>query len=63
MLVDNIMLIRDEIKERFSTHTIDSVNIHSQDDELTHEQLERVCGGMSTEQFDYWRARELNKRR
>jgi len=30
---------------------------------LTDEQLENVVGGMSTQQFDDWRARELNESR
>jgi len=55
-----ILTVDGKIKEfsrNFSAMRFDVVN------ELTSEQLEDVCGGMSQSQFDNWRCEVLNESR
>tara|TARA_B100000029_G_C17137306_1_gene801035 strand:+ start:128 stop:319 length:192 start_codon:yes stop_codon:yes gene_type:complete len=57
--MSTIIKIRDFIKKKSKTHTIDSAQIFP--DELTIEELDIVIGGMSRENFENWRIDFLNK--
>ena len=45
------------LSENFAEYSLELV-----DDELSHEQLELVAGGMSAEAFDLWRSEVVNGR-
>ncbi len=62
---NNIINIRDIIKKKLNTHTVDCASIYPTDkehiiDELTDEQLCNVVGGMNSYMFSQWRATTLN---
>lgn len=60
-MVKNLIRIRDVIKKKQTTHTLESASVYSDECELSDSQLECVSGGMSFETFDLWRSEYLNK--
>ena len=48
-------------KRNQSTHTLESGTILPDSLELSDEQLDDVIGGMSTYEFEEWRARKINE--
>ena len=61
---DKVVFLRDIMKRLARTHTLDSATVftHEQDEEISDEDLERVCGGMSREVFDVWKVNLVNRR-
>tara|TARA_B100000700_G_C15062356_1_gene866754 strand:- start:174 stop:368 length:195 start_codon:yes stop_codon:yes gene_type:complete len=60
--VNNIVNLRDWLKKKLRTHTVESASIFPDETELHDAQLEDVIGGMSTEKFKEWRAKKLNEK-
>ena len=58
----NLISLRDVIKKKESTHTLNSAAVLPDDSELSDSQLELVVGGMSFQKFSEWRSIFLNKR-
>ncbi len=56
-----IVYIKDIIKRRFGTHTLESATILPDPDELSDEQLRNVIGGMTPRKFEEWRVQKINE--
>ena len=58
----NLISLRDVIKKKESTHTLNSASVLPDDSARSDSQLELVVGGMSFQKFSEWRSIFLNKR-
>ena len=58
---NNIFSIREFIKKKFKTHTLESAIIYPNSEELSEEQLDKVIGGMGEKTFEIWRINTINE--
>ena len=60
-MIKNLIRLRDVIKKKEGTHTLNSAPVFPDECELSDSQLEVVIGGMSFEKFSHWRSDFLNE--